>query len=280
MALELNQRTVFRRTGEFALLYDPDRKYTVSLNKTGIMIYELLRKFDDLETVLTEFAGDDRDKRGDVENFLRMLTNAGYLAGYDTPAEIKPAVAQSVLPDEHKYCIGNSMSGTFETGDRLEVCNCPPARLQRGDVISFLSRNGIYVGHRIVGGRTGRWITMGDNNDRFDRHPVTLEQKPRLITGRVHFGRYYPVAGGKAGMRHFYFVRFKRRCRRIGIAIVKTPVLLLQKCCFWRKTPDRQTDFGKLIQYSYRGKVIGWKINGRIVYARHILRFSYRLPSL
>lgn len=278
MALELNQRVIFRRTGEMALLYDPDRKYTASLNLTGIMIYELIRKFDDAETVLSNFAGDDEAKRQDAENFLQMFVNAGFLAGYGVAEKAAAPVRQQGTAEVHNFCIGSSMAGTFETGDRLEMCNCPPTKLQKGDVISFVNKNGNFVGHRIVGGRTGRWITMGDNNDKLDRHPVTLEQNPRLITGRLHHGVYYPVARGKAGMRHFYFLRFKRQCRRIAAAAVKFPAKLLIACCFWRKKADRQTDFGKIIQYSYRRKVIGWKINGRNIYARHILRLMYRLP--
>jgi hypothetical protein len=241
-------------------------------------IYELLRECDDLETLLTRFGGDDENKRQDAENFLMLLTKSGCLSGYlpaDSP-ELPPLPKMTNPIENLGY--GNSMLGTFETGDRMEMCQYPYEKFQRGDVINFIDRRGNKIGHRIVRGKAGKSITMGDNNDSVDRYPVTAAQKPQLITGKFHHGKYYPIARGKAGMRHFYFFRFKRSIRNMVKTALRMPILLLVKCCFWRKRPDRQTDFGSLIQYSYRGRLIGWKINGRNVYVRNILRFTFQLP--
>ncbi len=279
MTLELNYRMICRRTGEMALLFDRDTRKVVSLNSTGLQIYELLKKESDCEKVLTAFAGDDPEKRADAEKFLAMLQQSGCLAGFsgDTVSAVPPPKSAAGINQD--IGIGFSMLGTFENGDKLEVKKCDFSRLRRGDVIRFINREGIMVGHRIIGGKNGRFVTMGDNNDHPDRHFVTAANEPVLITGKVHHGRYYPIRGGEAGMRHFYFLRVRRACRRGVRRCLKLLVLPLLKGFFWRRTPDRVTKFGNTRQFSCRGKVIGWRINGNAVYAGHLLRLFYRLPE-
>jgi hypothetical protein len=116
MSLELNLRMVFRRTGELGILCDPDRKYAVSLNRTGMEIYELLRECDDLETLLTRFGGDDENKRQDAEKFLMLLTKSGCLSGYlpaDSP-ELPPLPSLpqgDLLPSESSCNFPNFLPG-------------------------------------------------------------------------------------------------------------------------------------------------------------------------
>lgn len=282
MILEVNRRMIFRRTGNaMALLYDPDTRKVVSLNHTGMQIYQHLLRETDSDKIITSFGGSDPVRRQDAENFLAMLQQAGCLAGFssgDTPVPAA-AVPASDNVSGGRFGIGFSMSGTFENGDKLEICECDPEKLRRGDVICFTDSRGQSIGHRIIGGKPGRWITMGDNNDRPDRHIVTGRNGIKLITGRIRMGKYRPIYGGNAGMRHFYFLQARRRCRIFLLRTAKWIFMPLSGVFFWRKMPDKATSFGKNCQYSHRGRVIGWRINGNPVYAGHILRLFYRLPA-
>lgn len=281
MTLELNRRMIFRLTGnDMAMLYDQDSRKVISLNRTGAQIYQLLLHESDSEKVITSFAGSDPERHLDAENFLAMLQQAGCLAGFTDTVSVPPAAAvRSSNISAERFGIGFSMSGTFENGDKLDICECDPEKLRRGDVICFTNRDGRAVGHRIIGGKPGKWITMGDNNDLPDRHFVTARDNIKLITGKTHLGKYYPLPGGNAGMRHFYLVQFRRRSRIFLLRGMKMAFLPLSGIFFWRKKADKSTNFGRIIQYSRRGKVIGWRINGRSVYAGYWLRLFYRLPE-
>ena len=276
MNLELNYRIIFRRIGENAMLYDRDTRKSVSLNHTGAQIYEWLMKESDSEKILETFAGDDPEKRHDAERFLAMLQQTECLAGF-SGVSAEPATGNFSDP-EGRFGIGFSMSGTFEIGDKLELQPCDPAKLRRGDVIRFVDPAGKAVGHRIIGTKDGGWITMGDNNEAPDTRIVTAADDLMLITGITRDGRYYPVHGGTAGMRHFYRLRFCRACRLGFRKSIKKIFLPLTGAFFWRRQPDKVTSFGKRLQYSCRGKLIGWQINGKSVYAKQVLRLFYHLP--
>lgn len=277
MNLELNYRIIFRRIGENAMLYDRDTRKAVSLNHTGVQIYELLMKESDSGKILETFAGNDPEKRHDAERFLAMLQQAGCLAGF-SGISAEPAPSGNASVPDGRFGVGFSMLGTFENGDKLEIQPCDPAKLRRGDVIRFTDPAGRAVGHRIIGTKDGGWITMGDNNDAPDTRIVTAADDLMLITGITRNGRYYPVHGGTAGMRHFYRLRFRRACRLALRKSIKKIFLPLTGLFFWRRHPDKVTSFGKRLQYSCRGKVIGWQIGGNAVYAKQIFRLFYRLP--
>ncbi|MCI5779927.1 MAG: hypothetical protein MR051_08985 [Lentisphaeria bacterium] len=278
MTLELNRRIVLRYLRDRAILYDPDRKRALTVNASGAAIYIQMRDRLPLRTTLDEITGGDRRKICEVEPFLAMLQGAGFLTGFSGESlPPLPATKTNAAETADRRCgIGSSMLGTFAGGDELETVTVAPERLRRGDVVVFSDASGRQTGHRIVGGKPGAWITMGDNNDLPDPKPLAPEGPIPLITGRRRDGRYAAIAGGAAGMRHFYRLRLQRQLR-VFLRKVFVPVLNLG---FWRKLPDHAAVFGETIQYSHRGRLIGWRIRGIPVYLRQSLRLRYKLPEV
>lgn len=276
MTLELNRRVVLRRLRDRAILYDPDRKRALTVNASGAAVYIRMRDCLPLTTTLDEITGGDPRRSGEVEPFLAMLQGAGFLTGFS--GEVLPplpAAGADAAAADHRCGIGSSMLGTFAGGDELETETVAPEQLRRGDVVVFPDAAGRQTGHRIVGGKPGAWITMGDNNDLPDPKPLAPAGPIPRITGRRRDGRYAVIAGGAAGMRHFYRLRLQRQLR---VLLRKFFVPLLD-LGFWRKLPDHAAVFGDTIQYSHRGRLIGWRIRGIPVYHRQSLRLRYKLPE-
>ena len=222
-------------------------------------------------------AGDDSGKRRHVEGFLAQLRQLGMLAGFEGDA---PPTASAASPVEMpeltgKRGIGSSMLRTFAPGDELETERVPAGRLRRGDVVEFVNAAGRNVGHRIVGGTPGRWITMGDNNDVPDPDPYIPGETATRIVARVSRGRRTPIRGGWAGMAHFRAARMRRAAHSASAKIARG----LLNCCFWRIEPEKRTDFGEVSQFFHRGRLIGWTVRGIPVYRRQLLRLRFKLPE-
>ena len=275
MILERNARIICRRLEDKWLLYDPDRRDTMTLNPAGAELYTALADFTDAGVLLQQFAGDNAAKRHEAENFLGMLQKYGYIAGFTGEIPERKADAGDV---SGQYGIGFSMAGTFFSGDRLETIPVNTADLSRGDVIRFTDGADKMIAHRIIGGTPGAWITMGDNNAVCDPEPVTGKNL-QLVTAVWRNGIRHEIARGKAGMRHFGRLRRKRFFKLALRKLLGIPARLLIKCCFWRKVPAQATDFGRSIQYSDGGRIIGWQIRKHPVYASHRLKFFYCLPE-
>lgn len=275
MILERNTRIICRQLEEQWMLYDPDRRDAMTLNAAGARLYTALGVFTDGGALLRDFAGDDPMKRSQVKKFLGMLQKYGYIAGFTGEIPEEKARTGEISA---QYGIGYSMTGTFAPGDRLETVPVNTADVGIGDVIRFSDPAGRMVAHRITGGTPGAWLTMGDNNSAPDEAPVR-EGELQLVTAVWRRGIRHEVARGKAGMKHFYRYRSKRAWRLGVRRVLKFPALLVIRCCFWRRKPDKATDFGRVIQYSHRGRLIGWRIGSNTVYAAHSLRFFYILPE-
>ena len=278
MELELNFRVICRPTeGGGAVICDPDRKRGLVLNPAGAKIFALLRRRRTLEEIMARCAGDDPKKRRHAERFLALLRKYGMLAGFD--GEAAPSAAGAVpmeMPETGaKRGIGSSMLRTFASGDELETERVPADRLRRGDVVEFVNAAGQNVGHRIVGGVPGRWITMGDNNDDPDPEPYVPGETATRIVAKIAGGSRTPIRGGRAGMAHFHAVRVRRAVHRAFAEIFEGAL----NCCFWRIEPEKRTDFGEVIQFSHRGRLIGWTVRGVPAYRRNILRLRFKLPE-
>ena len=207
-----------------------------------------------------------------------MLQNAGMLAGHAGSAAApppEPAGEPEAAAPAGRLGVGNSMRGTFSSGDELRVEEIAATELRPGDVVMFTGSSGVNTGHRIVGGRPGSWITMGDNNDRPDAEPFRPGRLATRITGKVVRGEYFPIAGGPAGMRRFRLLRLRRAAHRALAALVNPLLRLL----FWRPGPDHAVRFGAVTQYSRGDRLIGGRVNGIPVYAGLWRRFFYRLPE-
>ena len=95
---------------------------------------------------------------------------------------------------------GPSMSPTLKPGDRLCITPYEGQKVQRGDVIVFISPgDGSRVVHRVVSLDTSGIRTRGDNNNRVDPGLLSHDQ----ILGRVFFSergnRQRRVFGGEIG---------------------------------------------------------------------------------
>lgn len=87
----------------------------------------------------------------------------------------------------------SSMEPKYPKDALVFVKKCEPARLSRGDVITYvLNRDGVLVTHRIVfvDKVNETFITKGDANDSEDPNPVLWSN----VVGKVVFG--IPKAGG------------------------------------------------------------------------------------
>ncbi len=87
-------------------------------------------------------------------------------------------------------CLSGSMEDTFFTGDMILIRRTDrPAELSEGEVICYLTGEGVAVTHRIVqvtqvDGET-RYVTQGDANNTPDQLAVSPEQIEGVYTG-VH----------------------------------------------------------------------------------------------
>ena len=139
--LELNRRVVFRRFGRGAVLYDPDRRRSLTLNSAGAELYSRLRRSGVPGAEEAELLAGFSDRRREhAERFLAMLQNAGMLAGHAGSAAApppEPAGEPEAAAPAGRLGIGNSMRGTFSSGDELRVEEIAATELRPGDVVNI-----------------------------------------------------------------------------------------------------------------------------------------------
>ncbi len=95
-------------------------------------------------------------------------------------------------------CLSGSMEPTFSTGDMILIRHvADPAALEKGDVICYLTGEGIAVTHTIVqvtdlDGQV-RYVTQGDANNTADQLAVSPDQIEGVYTG-VHIPKLGSLA--------------------------------------------------------------------------------------
>jgi len=123
-----------------------------------------------------------------------ILVNLVLIAKTYTDADHIPSVA-GYSP---VICLSGSMEPTFAAGDMILIRRTEdPAALQKGDVICYLTGDGIAVTHRIVqvaelDGQV-RYVTQGDANNTADQLAVTPDQIEGVYTG-VHIPKLGSLA--------------------------------------------------------------------------------------
>ncbi len=95
-------------------------------------------------------------------------------------------------------CLSGSMEDTFFTGDMIVIRRvADPAGLREGEVVCYLTEEGVAVTHRIVqvtelDGQV-RYVTQGDANNTADQLAVTPDQVEGVYTG-IHIPRLGSLA--------------------------------------------------------------------------------------
>lgn len=107
---------------------------------------------------------------------------------------VNPKKPPSVFGVTPLVVMSGSMSGDaedhIEVGDLIFSSKTEPAKLQVGDVISFMESETTVVTHRIIEvGKTEdgkiQWITKGDANNAEDKKPVTEDQLVGVYKMRI-----------------------------------------------------------------------------------------------
>lgn len=107
---------------------------------------------------------------------------------------VNPKTPPSVFGVTPLVVMSGSMSGDaedhIEVGDLIFSSKAEPAKLQVGDVISFMESETTVVTHRIIEvGKTEdgkiQWITKGDANNTEDKKPVTEDQLVGVYKMRI-----------------------------------------------------------------------------------------------
>ena len=107
---------------------------------------------------------------------------------------VNPKTPPSVFGVTPLVVMSGSMSGDaedhIEVGDLILSSKAEPAKLQVGDVISFMESETTVVTHRIIEvGKTEdgkiQWITKGDANNTEDKKPVTEDQLVGVYKMRI-----------------------------------------------------------------------------------------------
>lgn len=113
------------------------------------------------------------------------------------------------------HVISGSMEPTIENGSYIIVKEISPAKLQEGDVITFISEEpaiyGMYNTHRIYDickdTYTGEtlFITKGDAHEETDSYPVLKEQIVGKMVKVVPFGKNVGKVLTRLSNNHVYF---------------------------------------------------------------------------
>lgn len=172
---------------------------------------------------------------------------------------------------------GNSMRGTFASGETLELDGTTFESLRPGDVVVMFDRNP-YVVHRIIGKNADSAVTMGDNNGRPDAWKLTPDGTFRLVTAAVSLnGTFRAVAGGEAGMRQFRRRQRIRKLHRFAGCLVSP----LKPLKFLRIPARSEAKFRDgTVQWSYgRIPVAARSPKGGIRYLHWSKRLFFRVPE-
>jgi len=106
----------------------------------------------------------------------------------------------SLMESKRINYIGPSMNPTLKSGDRLCVSPCDGQRIQRGDVVVFISpEDGSKVVHRVVSSNPSGIRTRGDNNNRVDPWLLSHDEILGRVVSAKRGNRWRRVFGGKIG---------------------------------------------------------------------------------
>ena len=153
---------------------------------------------------------------------------------------------------------GNSMAGVFVPGDRLELEPVVFDRLRPGDVVAIQEGPLPYV-HRVIRIRNGAATTMGDNNLRPDRRPLTPESNFALVVAAVGpDGRSRPIPGGRVGRRWFRRHQRRRQLRALGAACWKW----LEPVAWWRIPVRGRIGFRDEVVFEFHGLPVARRVAG------------------
>lgn len=95
---------------------------------------------------------------------------------------LAPIVGPWVTGSTWVMVTGGSMAPSLQVGDIVLVEDVAPEDVGIGDVVTFTSRSGGWVTHRVIAeDDDGSWETRGDANSVTDPHPVTAAD----LVGRV-----------------------------------------------------------------------------------------------
>ncbi len=113
-----------------------------------------------------------------------IIINLALIVGTYTDSEHIPGIA-GYSP---VICLSGSMEDTFFTGDMIVIKDVKdPAALDVGEVICYLTGEGVAVTHRIVQVSDAegqvRYITKGDANNTADQLAVSPDQIEGVYTG-------------------------------------------------------------------------------------------------
>jgi len=139
-------------------------------------------------------------------------------------------------PDRALFA-GWSMRRVFTPGDVLVLREIPFADFRRGDIVAYGQGDRPGVVHRLIRREDDKLILQGDNNPAPDANPVTAEDSPRLVVGRIPSGsrRIHGVSRGHLGMVQYRCNRLRRACRLAAIRLGR--LLLGQR--LWDKLSAR-----------------------------------------
>ncbi len=114
---------------------------------------------------------------------------------------------------------GDSMSGTFLSGDLLHVASVRIHAIRPGDVVVYRSRGvkgpACRVVHRAVRTVPDGIVVRGDVNPREDMDLVTPENLVGRVASFKRNGAVRSVAGGSRGLRHAARARMLRRLKSL-----------------------------------------------------------------
>ena len=170
-----------------------------------------------------------------------------------------------------------SMLRVFSPGDLVEVDETVPFdELRVGDIIVFPSQENPEkrIIHRIIGKTGGVLTTMGDNNPRPDKAPVTEGQGPSLAIARIRpDGKRLPLSRGASGVLQFRL----NRCRYWAARALRRACILLEPMMFWRIRLTETRRFGDSTFYYAGGRAIAKKTDDGARFLRHYWRLIYKV---
>jgi len=185
-----------------------------------------------------------------------------------------PVTEGHVLERQHTFYFGESMLGTFHSGDYLTLELVVLGDIRVGDLIAYRldieqDRETRNIVHRVVSVIPGGLILRGDNNSKNDINVITEQE----IIGRVVYlernGKTRRVSNGMIGMlrgRVLYLINGSRRV--VWRLILRTgfrPYRWFRRKGLiryvWNPPLTRitlHTEHGPVIKYSVRGRTVVW----------------------
>lgn len=106
---------------------------------------------------------------------------------FDTAPLIVVSDSMTIQKDES----GNIISGAFNKNDLIFIKKVDPTTLKEGDIITYVTKDGSIVTHRIfLKGTTedknaSAFVMKGDYNNSIDQNPISYNQVVGIYRGRI-----------------------------------------------------------------------------------------------